>query len=124
MALSQRFYLEQAVVFPSPSSGQMGWIAGALTAKSSKKMLANVELFGEDALAAGIPVARATRVHDGPLRPADDNDPMVVMEDLNAWKARLHLMVALTITRDLEGIRDTVADGKYGIDVVAPSSLE
>lgn len=42
------------------------------------------------------------------------------MEDLNAWKARLHVMVALSITRDLEGVRDTVTEGKYGIDVVAP----
>lgn len=62
--------------------------------------------------------------NDGSLRPVRDDDPMVVMEDLNAWKTRIHLMVALSITRDLDGIRDTVADGKYGIDVVAPSSLD
>lgn len=76
------------------------------------------------ALAAGIPVARATRVHDGPLRLVDEDSPIVIMEDLNAWKARLHIMVALSITADLEGVRNSVIKGKYGIDVVAPPPLD
>ncbi|WP_122088213.1 asparaginase domain-containing protein [Halalkalicoccus subterraneus] len=78
----------------------------------------------QEALEAGIPVARSTRVHDGPLRLIDEESPIVIMEDLNAWKARLHMMVALSISADLEGVRDSVTEGKYGIDVVAPSSIE
>lgn len=77
-----------------------------------------------DALDAGIPVVRSTRVHDGPLKPDDDDTSIVIMEDLPAWKARLHLMAALSVTTDLEAIRATVNDGKYATRVVAPSTLE
>lgn len=76
----------------------------------------------QDALEADIPVAQATRVHNGPLRPNDESS-IIVMEDLPAWKARLHLMVALSISDDIEEIRETVEGGKYGRDTLAPSSL-
>ncbi len=87
----------------------------------------------EAALEAGIPVARSTRVHWAPLNPGYDDDrtgDIVVMEDLPAWKARLHVMVALTMTgsypglsSDLEVVRKTMEDNKYGIAVPAPSTL-
>lgn len=77
----------------------------------------------ETAIEAGIPIVRATRVHFGPLAPSDDSGSVVIMEDLPAWKARLHLIVALTITSDLETIRETVDEGKYGTAVVPPSTL-
>ncbi|ADJ16123.1 Asparaginase/glutaminase [Halalkalicoccus jeotgali B3] len=75
------------------------------------------------AVDAGIPVVRASRVHYGPLGPSDEAGSVVITEDLPAWKARLHLIVALTVTTDLEGIRETVEEGKYGTPVVAPSTL-
>lgn len=77
----------------------------------------------QDALEVDIPVAQATRVHNGPLRPNDESS-FIVMEDLPAWKARLHLMVALSISDDIEEIRETVKEGKYGRDTLAPSSLD
>lgn len=87
----------------------------------------------EAALEAGIPVARSTRVHWGPMNPGFDEDregEIVVMEDLPAWKARLHMIVALTTTDNLEAtdeleeVRASVAGGKYGTKVVAPSTLD
>lgn len=87
----------------------------------------------EAALEAGIPVARSTRVHWGPMNPGFDEDregEIVVIEDLPAWKARLHMIVALTTTDNLEAtdeleeVRASVAGGKYGTKVVAPSTLD
>lgn len=87
----------------------------------------------QEALDAGIPVARTTRVHWGPMNPgySDDREgEIVVMEDLPSWKARLQAMVALTMTEnhpgyddDLEMLRKTAQESKYAVDVVAPSTL-
>lgn len=78
-----------------------------------------------NALAEGIPVARSTRVHWGPMNPGYDPDSgsIVVMEDLPSWKARLHMIVALTMTDDIEEVRATVEGGKYAESAVAPSTL-
>ena len=87
-----------------------------------------------DALDAGIPVGRTTRVPWGPMNPGYDDDPegsIVVMEDLPAWKGRLHMIVALTLADnnllggdDLEVVRKTVEGGKYATRVPAPSTME
>ena len=87
----------------------------------------------EDALDAGIPVARSTRVHWGPMNPGYDEDregDIVVMEDLPSWKARLQTIVALTMTEnhpgytdDLEMLRKTARESKYAVDVLAPSTV-
>lgn len=75
------------------------------------------------AIDAGIPVASGTRTYYGPLGPSDEAGTVIAMENLPAWKVRVHLIVALTITRDIEEIRETVEEGKYGTAVVAPSAL-
>lgn len=87
----------------------------------------------QEALDAGIPVARSTRVHWGPMNPGYDDyreGDIVVMEDLPSWKARLQVIVALTMTDnhpgyedDLEMIRETAKESKYALDVVAPSAI-
>ncbi|SFG51745.1 L-asparaginase [Halopelagius inordinatus] len=86
----------------------------------------------EAALEKGIPVARSTRVHWGPMNPGYDPEPdsIVVMADLPAWKARLHVIAALPTTDGLgdtetqEAIRDTIKEGgQYGKGTVAPSTL-
>jgi L-asparaginase len=75
----------------------------------------------EAAIEAGIPVASGTRNHDGPLDMGRDST--IAMEDLAAWNARVHLIVALTMTSDIEEIRDTVKGSKYGIEIVPTSTL-
>lgn len=86
----------------------------------------------ESALEAGVPVARGTRVHWGPMNPGYEPDPdgIVVMADLPSWKARLHMIAALPSTEGMgatktqEYIRSTIrGDGQYGERVVAPSTL-
>lgn len=77
----------------------------------------------EAALDAGIPVVSSTRNFDGPASRSDDEGSEVSMEDLPVWKARLHLIVALTMTSDLEEIRETVEEGKYGTAIIPTSTL-
>lgn len=83
----------------------------------------------ERAIDAGIPVVKATRVFWGPLdeeygplegRSAKDCRP-VTMESLPVWKSRLHLMLALTVTEDLDEIAETVVG--YGKPAYPPSTL-
>ncbi|MDG5762117.1 asparaginase [Natronococcus sp. A-GB1] len=77
----------------------------------------------EATLDAGIPVVSSTRNFDGPASPSDEEGTDVSMEDLPVWKARIHLIVALTMTSDLEEIRETVEAGKYGTAIVPTSTL-
>jgi L-asparaginase len=77
----------------------------------------------EAAIEAGIPVVSGSRCYLGPLGTSDEAESVIPMEDLPAWKARLHLIVALTMTQDVEGIRETVEGSKYGVEAVAPSAL-
>lgn len=114
------YLLEQAVAGSYDVDGIViqatGWWGGTAPAISD----------GTDAaLAAGIPVARTTRVHWGPMNPGYDDDrtgSIIVMENLPSWKARLYMIAALTITEDLEGIRETVEGLKYAVGVQAPSA--
>jgi L-asparaginase len=74
-------------------------------------------------LEAGIPVVSSSRNFDGPASRSDDPGSWISMEDLPVWKARLFLMAALTMTNDLEELRE-IADGdKYGTRIVPTSTL-
>lgn len=81
----------------------------------------------QSAVEAGIPVVKATRVFWGPLDeeygPLEerDGDVAVTMESLPVWKSRLHLMLALTVTENLDEIAETVAG--YGLPAFPPSTL-
>lgn len=75
----------------------------------------------EAAMDMGIPIVGGTRTHDGPLDP--NRGSMIALEDLPAWNARLHLIVALTMTNDIEAIRATVEGSKYGEAIVPTSTL-
>jgi len=77
----------------------------------------------EAVLEANIPVVSSSRNFDGPASRSDEPGSEVSMEDLPVWKARLHLIVALTITNELEEIRETVEGSKYGTAIVPTSTL-
>lgn len=76
-----------------------------------------------DAIDAGIPVVSSSRCYYGPLEPQHDQGTVVAMDNLPVWKARLYLLVVLTMTTDIEEIRDAVAETGYSKPVTAPSAL-
>ncbi len=75
------------------------------------------------ALEAGIPVVSTSRCYYGPRMSSPDGGTVIAMENMPAWKARIALIVGLTITTDLEELRELVAGGKYGRGVVAASTV-
>jgi len=122
------YLLEQAAAGEYDADGIVilatGWWGGTAPA---------VDEGTEAALEAGIPVGRTTRVNWGPMNPGYDEErdgDIVVMEDLPAWKGRLHMILALTavenhpmLTDPLEIVRESFEDTKYGINVAAPSTV-
>ncbi len=77
----------------------------------------------DDAIEAGIPVVSSSRCYYGPLEPQHDPGTVVATGNLPVWKARLYLLVVLTMTTDIEAIRDAVAETRYSKPVTAPSAL-
>ena len=63
---------------------------------------------GKRAVQAAIPVVLATRSWNGRvvLTPKKDDDGFIVCDDLMPQKARILLMLALTVTREREAIQE------------------
>jgi len=76
-----------------------------------------------DAVESGIPVITTPRIFYGPLMSSDEPGTIIPMENVHGWKARIKLIVCLTITKDVEEIRELMADGKYGQSVTAPAEI-
>jgi L-asparaginase len=76
-----------------------------------------------EAVESGIPVVTTPRIFYGPLMSSDEPGTIIPMENVHGWKARIHLIVCLTITREIEEIRELMAESKYGQSVVAPAEI-
>lgn len=72
---------------------------------------------------SGIPVITTPRIFYGPLMSSDEPGTIIPMENVHGWKARIKLIVCLTITKDVEEIRELMAESKYGKSVTAPAEL-
>jgi L-asparaginase len=77
----------------------------------------------ENAINLEIPVVSSSRCYYGPLEPQHEPDGIMAMHNLPVWKARLFLIVALTITTDIESIRRKITKTGYSKRVTAPSAL-
>jgi len=77
----------------------------------------------ENAMNIGIPVVSSSRCYYGPLEPKHEPDSIISIHNLTVWKARLFLIVILTITRDQESIRKTAIETGYNMPVAVPSAL-
>ena len=76
-----------------------------------------------EAVESGIPVVTTPRIFYGPLMSSDEPGTIIPMENVHGWKARIKLIVCLTITKDIEAIRELMAEGKYGRSVTAPAEM-
>jgi len=72
---------------------------------------------------SGIPVITTPRIFYGPLMSSDEPGTIIPMENIHAWKARIKMIVCLTITKDIEEIRELMAQGKYGQSVISPAEI-